>query len=140
VHLFQHIAGQVREKLLDLFLWTGGSAQLYRGVTRPSSGFPLGLDPWAILNEGIRRRLAGGLEEERLRGKQLAKLIAVRPAPKELQGAQLPADLRVLLTSLADPKTLAEVQEMLADPHGRDKDKGLRAAILLIHLGAVKWA
>jgi serine/threonine-protein kinase len=140
VHLFQHIAGQVREKLLDLFLWTGGSAALYRGVPPPHSGFPLGLDPWAILNEGIRRRIAQGMEDERFAGRQMDKLTQVRPAPKDIVTQQLPADLRVLHTALETPLTLAEIGEILQDPRGRDKDKAMRSVILLLSLDAIKWA
>lgn len=139
VHLFQHIAGQVREKLLDLFTWTAGSASFYRGVAPPSSAFPLGLDPWAILNEGIRRRFAQGLEDHRFEGRQRARLARATPFPREIARAQLPPDLKQLLDALQTPRTLAEIGELIADPRGRDKEKPFRVVILLLHLNAVRW-
>ena len=64
LELFQHIAEQVREKLLDLFTWESGTATFYEGVDPPSSGFPLRLDAWEILDRGIQRRIAAGFESE----------------------------------------------------------------------------
>ena len=64
--LFRHIGEQVREKLLDLFLWTGGACTHYHGVAPPPSGFPLNIDGWDVLEEGMRRRVAQGLERERI--------------------------------------------------------------------------
>ncbi|MBC7171797.1 MAG: hypothetical protein H5U40_05200, partial [Polyangiaceae bacterium] len=49
VLLFQHIEAQGRQKLLDLFLWQDGMASFYRGAPIPPSNFPLGIDPWALL-------------------------------------------------------------------------------------------
>ncbi|NOQ85141.1 MAG: protein kinase, partial [Myxococcales bacterium] len=62
LELFQHIAEQVREKLLDLFTWASGTATFYEGVDPPSSGFPLSLDAWEILDHGLQRRIAAGFE------------------------------------------------------------------------------
>ena len=89
VSLFRHIAAQVREKLLDLFAWTGGRVTLWRGADVPESAFPLGLDGWAILEEGLARRLAQGLES--LPSSPAALLERVRPAPTTVEPTRLPS-------------------------------------------------
>jgi len=139
VHLFQHIAGQVRDKLLDLFLWTSGHAALYRGVPPPSSGFPLGLDPWKIIQEGIAQRLERGLEQERFDGNEERNLQRTPHPPPEVASGVLPTDARIVLTALDSPRRFQDVAMAF---HGDtvDRDGRLqRAIVLLTQLGAVEW-
>lgn len=139
VHLFQHIAAQVREKLLDLFLWSGGHAAFYEGVPPPSSAFPLGLDGFRILDEGIRRRIAQGLEDERFGGRDEDALVQVSPLPSELDPSVLPRDVRACLDTMQKPVTLAALEHAFGDfgPHAEHRVK--RALVLLFHLDAVVW-
>ena len=141
VHLFQHIASQVREKLLDLFAWTHGKASLYRGVPPPQSGFPLVLDPWRILDEGIDRRIKLGLGDEREEGRILDKLVAVGTHRERSEETQLPAELRRILATLQSrPRALGELMSMFDDPAGRDLGRTYRCVVLLLRLGAVAWS
>jgi serine/threonine-protein kinase len=133
VHLFQHIAAQVREKLLDLFLWTGGHAAFYEGVPPPSSAFPLGLDGFRILDEGIRRRVAQGLEDERFGGRERDSLVEVVPLPAELDPTVLPREARAILDALRSPVALGTLEQ-------RFGDTAKHTLVLLFHLNAVAWA
>lgn len=137
--LFQHLSNQVREKLLDLFLWTSGDAIFYPGLPAPESGFPLGIDTWQVLNEGIKRRINKGLEDARIKGRMRDTLCAATPVPTALRDAPLPTELRMLLNALASPRSLFELTQMLADPRGQDQQRGLRAVLILLHLEAIRW-
>lgn len=136
VTLFRQIASQVEEKLLDLFLWKSGRATFYRGVARPPSGFPLGLDPWRILYDGVARRIAAGLDTEEIAFRLESAVETVRPAPRGLAGAPLPPGLRRALDRGLRPTPLVE----LFDDRGRDVERAVRDAALLFGLGAIRWA
>jgi serine/threonine-protein kinase len=137
VVLFQHIATQVRGKLLDLFLWASGEASFYRGVSQPPSGFPLGLDPWRILDEGIALRLQQGLEPhaEALRSRMA---IRVQPGPNDVVHGALPVHLRRILNALEQPRGIADLVPLLDPDTGRDEGAAHRVLVLLAHLGAIR--
>ncbi|HEX5660175.1 MAG TPA: serine/threonine-protein kinase [Polyangiales bacterium] len=136
VVLFRHIGEQVREKLLDLFLWDGGVCTHYHGVAPPPSGFPLNIDGWDVLEEGLRRRVAAGMERERegaLRSRHAVpasgpNLSAMRPS--------LPPRLKRVLSALDRPMTLPELVIRL-EPD--DPDQPLLDSLLLLHLGAIRF-
>lgn len=136
VHLFRQIATQVEEKLLDLFLWTAGRATFYRGLARPPSGFPLGLDAWRILNDGVARRIAAGIDPERVAERLDALVETARPAPRGLAAAPLPPGLRRALERGLRPTPLRQ----LLDDRGRDPARAVRDATLLLGLGAIRWS
>ena len=137
VHLFQHIAAQVREKLLDLFLWEGGHAAFYDNVTSPPSAFPLGLDPWKILEEAARRRLSRGLEDERFVGMENARL--ARSPQSELDPSKLPGEVHAVYDALARPMTLSLLEQAFPDVTASGEHRVRRALVLLFHLHAVRW-
>jgi len=139
VHLFQHIAGQVREKLIDLFLWSSGEAAFYRGVPPPSSGFPLGLDPWQIVDEGIGRRLSQGLEEERFRSRLLSTLERNPHVPSAVARGRLPDDAAAVFAALARPCSFPELSDLAIDSAQNDPTRVTRAVLLLLALEAVRW-
>jgi len=137
VDLFQHIATQVREKLLDLFLWKAGTAEFYRGVMPPPSGFPLDLDPWQIVDEGIERRLKAGLEEARFAQHVASSVQRVRQLPSFVREGELPAELRALLTLTQAPMPLADIVD--AFERGDDFRRGYRAVLVALQLEIVRW-
>lgn len=136
IHLFQHIASQVRDKLLDLFTWSEGQAELYLGVPPPDISFPLGLDPWAILDEGIGRRIARGLEDDRFGRGPESTFQQVMDVPREVNRAQLPTVVRRILAILHRPTTLRELEAQFED--GKVPHRARRALVLLFHMGAVE--
>lgn len=137
VHLFQHIAAQVREKLLDLFEWTSGRAQLWRGVQPPASSFRLGLEGWAIVDEGIRRRISSGLESAVTHAPKNAKLVRAS-TPKNFEFDRLPLEAQQALRLLATPMSVDEVRVAMPKRRG-DTQGALPSVVLLLHLRAIDW-
>jgi hypothetical protein len=138
VDLFQHIARQVRERMLDLFVWQHGTAELYRDVPPPPRGFPLGLDVWDVLDEGIGKRLRAGLEERRFRTHMLDSLERMRQLPSFVDEMHLPADLSRLLDLVLVPSPLPSVVEAFETQ--KDPGKGYRVVLLALALELVQWA
>ena len=140
LELFQHIAEQVREKLLDLFTWASGTATFYEGVDPPSSGFPLRLDAWEILDRGIQRRIAGGFESKLLLERGKDRVAQADRVDTAVATAALPDDVRAALRLCKKPHTIEEVAQFVScQPENTDPQRGYRVAALLLHLGAVHW-
>ncbi len=141
LELFQHIAEQVREKLLDLFTWTTGTAAFYEGVDPPSSGFPLRLDAWEILDRGLQRRIAAGLENRLILERGQDALVQADRIDTAVAVASLPDDLRAALRLCKTPHSVQEVADFVGQlPDNEDPQRGYRAVALLLSLGAVHWA
>ncbi|QQR88766.1 MAG: protein kinase [Myxococcales bacterium] len=137
VQLFQHIAEQVREKLIDLFSWESGTCSYYSDVEAPPSGFPLGLDAWGVLLEGIARRLEQKLDTtlEDTRGSAL-----VVPHPEVLQKlaqSQFPHQLQLVLHALDRSRPLSELTRLVGRYSGESPVDPRAPLILLIHLGGI---
>jgi len=137
VHLVREIGAQVEERVLELFEWTSGRAEFYRGVPRPSEGFPLGIDPWRLLRCGVERRLALGLETDLLEGRLGQFVRAARPAPRGLEEASLDATLRGAIERARAGVLFGDLVALLDDPSHRDPQRGVRDAVLLVRLGAL---
>jgi hypothetical protein len=137
VVLFRHIGEQVREKLLDLFLWDGGMCTHYHGVSPPPSGFPLNIDGWDVLEEGLRRRLAAGMEREREGALRARKTVPATGPNLSAMRPSLPPRLKRVLSALDRPLTLPELVFRL-EPD--DPDQPLLDSLLLLHLGAIRFA
>jgi serine/threonine protein kinase len=135
VVLFRHIGEQVRDKLLDVFLWTGGSCTQYHGVAPPPSGFPLNIDAWDVLDEGLRRRLEHRLEDANLALLRTRRLLPASGPQLLRMRAALPQRLKLLLTSLDRPMRVSELRRSSA---GDAPDQPLRDVLLLLYLGAVR--
>ncbi len=138
VELIRHMSAQVRQKLLDLFVWRQGEARFFPGVPPPTRAFPLGLDPWAVIDEGIAKRMTSGLEEETLRGHLLSHVAKVSGALDLAQTARLPEPARQMLSMLQRPLSLPELVDRMASRD--DPNRGYRVVLLLLALGLVRWA
>lgn len=140
LELFQHIAEQVREKLLDLFTWASGTATFYEGVDPPSSGFPLRLDAWEILDRGLQRRIAAGFESTLILERGQDSIVQADRIDTAVATAALPDDLRAALRLCKTPHTVEEVAQFVAQqPGNTDPQRGYRVTALLLSLGAVHW-
>lgn len=139
LHLFRHIGQQVRERLLDIFVWDSGQAVFYPGVDPPESGFPLGLEAWELLHAGMEGRERAGLEEDRFAGKESRLLAAAKPQPSWI--ADLPDEAQLLLATVSAPRTLGELESVAANP-ARAEDPGRirRLVAILLEMGAIRWA
>jgi serine/threonine-protein kinase len=51
--VFHMLSRQVRERIVGIFALTEGTFAFFRGVTTEQRGFPLGLDPFALLGAGV---------------------------------------------------------------------------------------
>ena len=131
VRLFQHIARQVREKLLDLFLWESGRASFYDDVGAPDAEFPLHLDPWGMLDAGITRRIDAGLETERLDRLAGAPFVRVDQVGRP---DALPPDFRVIWDLLLAPAELRVLSAVTDEGHLH------RALVLFDVLGWLRTA
>jgi serine/threonine-protein kinase len=141
LELFQHIAEQVREKLLDLFTWSTGTATFYEGVDPPSSGFPLRLDAWEMLDRGLQRRIAAGLESNLILERGGDKVVQPDRIDTAVATAALPDDVRAALRLCKTPHSIEEVAQFVTElPATTDPQRGYRVAALLLSLGAVHWA
>lgn len=136
VVLFRHIAEQVREKLLDLFVWQSGTCKIYPGVPPPPSGFPLNIDGWEVLDEGLSRRIEQDLEAARLTELGTERLLPATGPHLLSVRASLPARLKLLLGAFERPMRLNELCE--ARQGEVTAVQTTRDALLLHHLGALR--
>jgi serine/threonine-protein kinase len=135
VELFQHIGAQVREKLLEIFTWDGGTASFYAGVSPPTNGFPLGLEPWELLDSGIAR--AARQEQTPLFDPESASFVVKKPPPMGLVRGLLPAAARRLLVLTARPRSVAVLETSMKESEGVDAEGTRRALRLLLALDAI---
>ena len=128
VDMFRLISEQVKEKVLDLFRWTRGGARFFRGVEAPPNKFPVGLNPWTLLDEGVARRAAEGLPDATVP----SHAIVVR-RPVNLTTLDLPDAARSLVGQLQAPTSL----NALATTLGTDLKRTTRLSVVLAHLGVI---
>ncbi len=141
LELFQHIAEQVREKLLDLFTWTSGRANFYEGVDPPSSGFPLRLDAWEILDRGLQRRIAAGFEGDLILERGQHRVVQADRIDTAVATANLPDDVQRTLKLCKEPHTVDDLVEFVTvQPETSDPQRGYRVVAILLALGAIHWA
>lgn len=140
LELFQHIAEQVREKLLDLFTWASGTATFYEGVDPPSSGFPLRLDAWEILDRGLQRRIAAGFESDLILERGQHRVVQADRIDTAVATANLPDDIQATLKHCREPHLVDELVEFVsAQPQTQDPQRGYRVVAILLALGAIHW-
>jgi hypothetical protein len=51
--VFRLLSQHVRERVMELFTWTEGAFDFYRGLRNPVEAFPLGLSSFEILGAGV---------------------------------------------------------------------------------------
>ena len=129
---------EIREKLIDLFLWEGGVCTHYHGVAPPPSGFPLNIDGWDVLEEGVRRRVIADLERDRVAALRSRAIVPATGPALTAMRSSLPAQLKRFLSELDRPLTVPELVLKLGPEH--DPEQLLHDALLLLHIGAVRFA
>lgn len=143
VHLFRHIAGQVKEKLLDLFVWVQGTAAFHPDILPPQSRFALGLNPWKLYFQGMLRRVADGMEAPLIgedgaaaNGERLLVRTA-RIGGEEVNGEVLPVVANVY-SWLTSPLTAQALWDRMLS-QGHVGDEGAAAVAFLVHTGLTEW-
>ena len=132
VMLVRSIGHQVRDKLLELFTWTEGHVALYRGVDPPERAFPIDLEPWELIEQGVQRRIEHGLADPRLTA-EAPNAVLVR-TPMSLANIALPDHLEEICMACAGPRTISEL-----DSYSREPGRARLGAAALIALGALTW-
>jgi serine/threonine-protein kinase len=95
LEVFRHLTRQVRDKIIDVFSWTGGRYRFYRGRSNQREAFPLGLDAFEILGAGVaglpldvvRGRL------ERMAPRRVRRVERARPTPEHFRVGAGPREL-----------------------------------------------
>lgn len=139
VQLFQHIAEQVREKLLDLFSWESGTCAYYEGVAAPPSGFPLGLEPWRILLDGIARRFDQKLETDVFKERSRDLLRANPEVVQQLTSTGIPHTMQLVLNALHTPMPAGDLIRQVRRHSSEAPTEPSHILLLLWHLGAIDW-
>ena len=131
LQLLRHITEQVKAKLLDLFRWRRGTFTFQRGVHPPAGGFPLGIDPFQLIVEGVAFGYTN-LEMTALRpsweGRRIAPTSSYGPG---LFALPLPPAWARVLDAAGQGGTLREVMERA----GTDAGEALRAIFLGLESG-----
>ncbi len=129
VELVHHLSEHSRQRLLQLFEWTDGHAALHREIERPERAFRLEVDPWVVLIRGMARRLdvvgPARFDLERAGGQMIRD---------DALDASAPEALRELFDACAQPRGLAELEDLAPTP----AQARVRVALLL-EIGALKW-
>ncbi len=136
VMLFRYIAAQVREKLLELFTWQDGRAHFQEGARPAERYFPLGLDPWRVLSDGIQRRLEQGMEQATFAEHMLGTVTRTRVAVP----TGLPEDVVLVAQLTQRDVPLQDLLDRLAAPGEADPHRPYRAIRMALALDLVRFA
>lgn len=55
--IFQHLSNQMREKILDVFMWETGTYGYFENQEPSTHGYPLGIEAYALITEGCLERI-----------------------------------------------------------------------------------
>jgi serine/threonine protein kinase len=86
--IYRFLADQIRDRILELFSWTGGSYAFYRDVHAPEPGMPLNLRTHTLIHEGVQDRVPLVVIRRALEGVMRHRLVATN-------GNSLPSDLQL---------------------------------------------
>jgi hypothetical protein len=134
VHVLRHLTNQVRQKLLDVFLWDEGAYQFYNEETCTRESAPLGLDAFEIMGAAVgnipRERL-----DDRVRALLPERLKAVSPAVVPPEVFRLGGRPRRVYDKLNGRQKLVELVSIFDDEEQREAF--LRVVVLLVDTGIV---
>jgi len=113
--LFNHLAAQVRDRILDLFTWTSGSFALYPDAQAPDPVLPLNLRSHTLIHEGVQDRLPLGVVRRSLRDASQRRVVR--------SGNGIPADLHLSGRQLRIVRTIEDERPTVAELVQREKDE-----------------
>jgi serine/threonine-protein kinase len=135
LQLLRHITEQVKAKLLDLFRWRRGTYRFQRGVPPPAGGFPLGIDPFDLIVEGV----SFGYPNHEVfdmrpawEGRTITPTASYGPGFFTLP---LPPSWSAVLEAAGTPGTLREILDRCKAP---DAAEALRAIFLGLEAGLLQ--
>ena len=85
--MYRYLADQIRDRILEVFAWTGGTYAFFRDVLPPEPGMPLNLRTFTLIHEGVQDRVPLAMIRRELEGSLRHHLV--------LDGHDLPSDLQL---------------------------------------------
>ena len=95
--IFEYLTAQMREKLLEVFEWKEGTYSYYENQEPDTQGYPLGLETYHVIVEGVRDRYRLERIKDAYGSRTFMGLVVKSPAPFSADRLGLRArELRVL--------------------------------------------
>ena len=85
--MYRYLADQIRDRILEVFGWTGGTYAFFRDVLPPEPGMPLNLRTFTLIHEGVQDRVPLVVIRRELEGVLRHRLV--------MTGNDLPSDLQL---------------------------------------------
>ncbi len=124
--IFQLLAEQMREKLLDIFNWTSGHYGYYENQEPETMGYPLGVDAYSIIVEACREEISVAQIRGFYEARQRVAIYKRDKAPVDVERLGLTARELAILNRFDGGTNL---KKMLQDVD--DNDFSLRTVYLL---------
>jgi len=113
--MYRYLADQIRDRILEVFSWTGGTYAYYRGVLPPEPGMPLNLRTFTLIHEGVQDRVPLVVIRRELEAQLRHRLVAT--------GNDLPSDLQLSGRQQRLLRAIQLEQPTAADLIKREKDE-----------------
>lgn len=127
--IFEHLSAQMREKLLEVFDWEVGRYSYYENQEPDTKGYPLGLDTYQVIVEGLRERVPLERIKRAYRNRSLVGVYRNAPPPFSVDRLGLRArELRVL-HQLQSGETL----QTLLGKYAAEQHELVRRTVYLLH-------
>ncbi len=134
--IFELLAEQMRDKLLDVFTWARGHYGYYENHEPDTMGYPLGLDTYSTIVQACREHIPIELIERYYRGRTNVPIYRPEEEPLALEQLKLSSrELRVL-TQMSQGTTLDKVMNATDDDR---HDVVLRTVYLLHQVEVLKF-
>lgn len=141
VDIFRAIRDQGRDRVADLFLWSGGSLTFYRGPTAPQVEFALELELPALMLAGLETAKPGDtiLADHRPNLDRTIGPSVPREGARAFEGVAWPVVVASVLELVKAPAPLREVLQSAAKARTLTTGDVLRATEILLAAGLLAW-
>jgi len=113
--MYRYLADQIRDRILEVFAWTGGTFAFFRGVLPPEPGMPLNLRTFTMIHEGVQDRMPLVVIRREMEGFLKHRLV--------MTGNELPTDLQLSGRQQRLLRVIDSEQPTAADLIKREKDE-----------------
>lgn len=116
--IFEYLSDQMREKLLEIFTWSGGYYGYYENQEPEIQGYALGLDSYQIIVEGCRERVSLERIKKGYQNRLVQSIFINSPPPFTVDKLGLRArELRVLNLLQSGEALRSLLKKFSADQH-----------------------
>jgi serine/threonine protein kinase len=126
--IYDYLAEQMREKLLDIFAWTGGHYGYYENQEPDTKGYPLGIDTLQLIADGCRNYVPFDYLVDYYEDRLDVDIRRRDTDPFELDRLELDNREQELLEQLLSPTTLSE----LLDEFGSTRESRVYRSVYLL--------